>query len=76
MASARGARVVCVVDRERSVHAFGGEACFLKRRERKFVPARGDGDNFRVGEDGWAQRAGRRARERRGRVSSLSLIHI
>jgi len=49
VASARGARVVCVVDRERSVHTFGGEACFLKRREKSFVSARGDGDAFRVG---------------------------
>jgi hypothetical protein len=63
VASARGARVVCVVDR--SVHTFGEEACFLKRREKSFVPARGDGNAFRVGEDGWAEGWQASAREAR-----------
>ena len=52
---ARGARVVWVVDRERNTHVDGGEARFLRRREASFSPSGGDGNTFRVGEDGWAE---------------------
>ena len=51
---AHGARVAWVVDRERNTHVDGGEARFLRRREKSFVPSGGDGNAFRVGEDGWA----------------------
>eukprot|EP00966_Prymnesium_polylepis_P234804 5430849-Prymnesium_polylepis.3 len=43
------------MDAERSVNLCGGEARFLRRKGRLFVPEGGDGAAFRVGEDGWAE---------------------
>ena len=48
-----GARVVMVMDRERTEEVSGGQLRWMRRRQWAYVPREGDEAGLMVGEDGW-----------------------